>query len=70
MAWIFKEEQLKAVFLTEDFYNAAAPSKGRFSPHTFLLLKPGHTWDDEAEMIRLSMMTRYIAETIRPENIN
>jgi hypothetical protein len=71
MAWIFKEDQLKAVFLTEDFYTAlAAPLKGRLSPQTFLLLKPGHTWDDEAEMIRLSILTLFIADAVRPENIN
>ena len=71
MAWIFKEEQLKAVFATADFYSAKISlTDGRPSPKTFLLIKPGHRWDDEAEMIRLSILTMFIADAVRPENLN
>lgn len=71
MAWIFKEEELKAVFLTQDYYSVyAAHSRGSLSPQTLLLLKSGHTWDDEAEIIRLCILTLFIADTVRPENIN
>lgn len=70
MVWIFKEEQLHAVFATEDFYNPGAISAGgQSSNKTFLLLKPGHTWDDEAEMIRLSMLTMLVAELVKPGGI-
>jgi len=70
MTWIFKEEQLRAVFATEDIYNPdAVRAGGQSSNKTFLLLKPGHRWDDEAEMIRLSMMTMLIADLVKPGNI-
>lgn len=70
MAWIFKEEQLQAVFATEDIYNTVAIySRSTRNPKTFLLIKPGHRWDDEAEMIRLSMLTMLIAELVKPGNI-
>lgn len=70
MAWIFKAEQLQAVFATEDMYNPGSISAGgQTSNKTFLMLKPGHTWDDEAEMIRLSMLTMLIADLVKPGNI-
>lgn len=67
MAWIFKEDQLHAVFATEDISNPDAIwAGGQNANRPFLLLKPGHTWDDEAEMIRLSMMTMFIADLVKP----
>jgi hypothetical protein len=70
MVWIFKEEGLHAVFATEDIYNPdAVRAGGQVSNKSFLLLKPGHRWDDEAEMIRLSMLTMLIADLVKPGNI-
>jgi|GEM_PF-3675643 len=70
MTWIFKEEQLHAIFATENINNPdAVRAGGQSFNKTFLLLKPGHRWDDEAEMIRLSMMTMLIADVVKPRNI-
>jgi len=70
MVWIFKEDQLHAVFATEDIYSQDGIwAGGQSTNRPFLLLKPGHTWDDEAEMIRLSMMTMLIADLVKPGEI-
>ncbi|MGL6268430.1 MAG: hypothetical protein ACRC2O_10915, partial [Chitinophagaceae bacterium] len=70
MIWIFKEEQLRAVFATEDINNPdLVKAGGQAANKTFLLLKTGHRWDDEAEMIRLSMLTMLIADLVKPGNI-
>jgi hypothetical protein len=70
MAWMFKEDQLQAVFATDDINNPdAIKAGGQVSDKSFLLLKHGHRWDDEAEMIRLSMMTMLIADLVKPGKI-
>jgi hypothetical protein len=70
MVWISREEQLYAVFATEDIYSQDGIwAGGQSTNRPFLLLKPGHTWDDEAEMIRLSMLTMLIADLVKPGEI-